>query len=242
MFHVSTQKSKRALKGPMNHTPANLNQNTCEPYYSNFYQIGKQLMEKEKKSNTWGETQKRNKTYLVIKTKQESRKIQFYLNQKETKLVQFVRLIQVCLFTYAVLSHSVLSNSLGCHGLQPTRTLCPSGFSRQEYWSGLPCPPPVDLLNPGIELRSPTLQMDSLPLSHQGSLLIQILFLNALEGGCGLRVNFNFFMYLFLAVLSLRYYVHFSLVKSSRGFHIVAVSTLLTGVASFVAKHGLEGT
>ena len=168
MFHVSTQKSKIALKGPMNHTPANLNQNTCEPYYSNFYQIGKQLMEKEKKSNTWGETQKRNKTYLVIKTKQESRKIQFYLNQKETKLVQFVRLIQVCLFTYSVLSHSVLSNSLGCHSLQPTRTLCPSGFSRQEYWSGLPCPPPGDLLNPGIELRSPTLQMDSLPFEPLG--------------------------------------------------------------------------
>ena len=34
------------------------------------------------------------------------------------------------------------------------------GFSRQEYWSGLPCPPPGDLPNPGIEpmsLRSPVL-------------------------------------------------------------------------------------
>jgi len=34
------------------------------------------------------------------------------------------------------------------------------GFSRQEYWSGLPCPPPGDLPNPGIEptpLRSPAL-------------------------------------------------------------------------------------
>ena len=32
------------------------------------------------------------------------------------------------------------------------------GFSRQEYWSGLPCPPPGDLLDPGIKpesLRSP---------------------------------------------------------------------------------------
>ena len=28
------------------------------------------------------------------------------------------------------------------------------GFSRQEYWSGLPCPPPGDLPNPGIELAS----------------------------------------------------------------------------------------
>ena len=28
------------------------------------------------------------------------------------------------------------------------------GFSRQEYWSGLPCPPPGDLPNPGIKLKS----------------------------------------------------------------------------------------
>ena len=36
-------------------------------------------------------------------------------------------------------------------------------FSRQKYWSGLPCPPPGDLPNPGIELESPTLRADSLP-------------------------------------------------------------------------------
>ena len=36
------------------------------------------------------------------------------------------------------------------------------GFSRQEYWSGLPCPPPGDLPNPGIKPRSPSLQADSL--------------------------------------------------------------------------------
>ena len=35
-------------------------------------------------------------------------------------------------------------------------------FSGQEYWSGLPCPPPRDLPNPGIEPGSPTLQADSL--------------------------------------------------------------------------------
>ena len=28
------------------------------------------------------------------------------------------------------------------------------GFSKQEYWSGLPCPPPEDLPNPGIEPTS----------------------------------------------------------------------------------------
>ena len=37
------------------------------------------------------------------------------------------------------------------------------GFSRQEYWSGLPCPSPGDLPYPGIEPRSPELQADSLP-------------------------------------------------------------------------------
>ena len=36
------------------------------------------------------------------------------------------------------------------HGLKPTRLLCPWGFSSQEYWSGLPCPPPGDLPNPGL--------------------------------------------------------------------------------------------
>ena len=43
------------------------------------------------------------------------------------------------------------------------------GFSRQEYWSGLPFPSPGDLLNPGIEPRSPILQANALPWLHQGS-------------------------------------------------------------------------
>ena len=37
------------------------------------------------------------------------------------------------------------------------------GFSRQEYWSGLPFPSPGDLSNPGIEPGSPALQADVLP-------------------------------------------------------------------------------
>ena len=39
------------------------------------------------------------------------------------------------------------------HGLWPARLLCPWGFSRQEYWSGLPFPSPGNLPNPGIEPR-----------------------------------------------------------------------------------------
>ena len=37
------------------------------------------------------------------------------------------------------------------------------GFSRQEYWSGLPFPPPEDLSDPRIKLTSPALQANSLP-------------------------------------------------------------------------------
>ena len=48
------------------------------------------------------------------------------------------------------------------------------GFSRQEYWSGLPFPPPGDLPNPVIELASPSLQADSLLLSNRVSLYIYI--------------------------------------------------------------------
>ena len=43
------------------------------------------------------------------------------------------------------------------------------GFSRQEYWSGLPCPPPGGLPDPEIEPASPVtpaLQVDSLLLNH----------------------------------------------------------------------------
>ena len=42
------------------------------------------------------------------------------------------------------------------------------GFSRQEYWSGLPCPSPVHLPNPVIKARSPTVQADFLPSESPG--------------------------------------------------------------------------
>ena len=42
------------------------------------------------------------------------------------------------------------------------------GFSRQEYWSGLPFSSPGDLPNPGIEPRSPVLQADALPSEPPG--------------------------------------------------------------------------
>ena len=67
-----------------------------------------------------------------------------------------------------MLSLSVVSNSLHSHELLPTRLLCPWGFSRQEYCSGLSCPPPEDLPDPGIKPGSPTLQADSLSSEPPG--------------------------------------------------------------------------
>ena len=56
---------------------------------------------------------------------------------------------------------------------QSCPTLCDpmdlsTGFSRQEYWSGLPFPSPRDLPNPGIKPGSPTMQADSLPSEPSG--------------------------------------------------------------------------
>ena len=43
------------------------------------------------------------------------------------------------------------------------------GFPRQEYWSGSPFPSPGNLPNPGIKPKSPSMQVDILLLTHQGS-------------------------------------------------------------------------
>ena len=59
-------------------------------------------------------------------------------------------------------------------------------YFRQEYWSGLPFPPPGDLPIPGIEpasLVSATLQEDSLLLSHQGSPIKQVVLASFYKGG-----------------------------------------------------------
>ena len=70
---------------------------------------------------------------------------------------------------YVVLSRSVISDSLQPHGLQPIRLLCQWRFSRQEYWSGLPCLLqgifPTQVSNPRLLHCRRILYQ----LSHQGS-------------------------------------------------------------------------
>ena len=60
----------------------------------------------------------------------------------------YVRILKFCA------TCSVMSDSLQSHGLQPASLLC-MGIFRQECWSGLPFPPPVDLPDPGIKSMSP---------------------------------------------------------------------------------------
>ena len=64
------------------------------------------------------------------------------------------------------------------------------GFPRQEYQSGLSCPPSGDLLDPGIEPVSPALQADTLTLSYQGSHRIPYLSSNCKNAGI-LSSDFN---------------------------------------------------
>ena len=93
------------------------------------------------------------------------------LVQVSWKLEHFVVHYTWCLELYL----SVVAQS--CPTLRPRGLYSPHyaplsmGFSRQEYWSGLPFPSPGDLPDPGIEPRSPALQTDALtsepPIRHQ---------------------------------------------------------------------------
>ena len=64
-------------------------------------------------------------------------------------------------------SPSVVSNSVTPWTVARQAPLS-LGFSRKEYWSGLPFPSPGDLPHPGIEPGSPSLQVDSLPSEPSG--------------------------------------------------------------------------
>ena len=80
---------------------------------------------------------------------------------------------------------SVVSDSLQPHGLWPARILLSMGFSRQELWSRLPCPPPGDLPNPGLNWGSPASEADSLPFRSSGKSILC---------GIGIKIVFNFWL------------------------------------------------
>ena len=64
------------------------------------------------------------------------------------------------------------------HGLVAYQAPASMGFSRQEYWSGLPFPSPGDLLDPGIEPRSQHCRQTLYHLSQQGRLPVVNYFAN----------------------------------------------------------------
>ena len=69
-------------------------------------------------------------------------------------------------FVYVCVKHSAVSDSVTLWTVACQVPLSME-FSRPEYWSGLPFPPPGGLPHSGTEPRSPTLQADSLSLSHK---------------------------------------------------------------------------
>ena len=75
---------------------------------------------------------------------------------------------------HKLLHCAVCAELLSCVSswLWPPQTVAPlpMGFSRQEYWSGLPYPSPGDFPHPGIEPMSPVLLADSLPTEPSGKL------------------------------------------------------------------------
>ena len=71
-----------------------------------------------------------------------------------------------------LLSQQVLSNSFVTPWTVAHQAPLSMGFSRREFWSGLPFPSPGDLSDPGTEPRSPALQADSLPGKPQREFLV----------------------------------------------------------------------
>ena len=72
--------------------------------------------------------------------------------KKERKKVKLLSRVQLCATLWTV-----------AHEAPPSM-----GFSRQEYWSGLPFPSPGDLANPGIKPGSPALQAGALSFEPPG--------------------------------------------------------------------------
>ena len=89
-------------------------------------------------------------------------------NSRHPKLKGRGKTDTICRLKSESVSHSVVSDSSQPQGLQPDRLLCPLGFSRQEYWSGLPFLPPGDFPDPGTEPGSLALQTDFLPSESWG--------------------------------------------------------------------------
>ena len=100
--------------------------------------------------------EKREPSYTVGNINQDSYLGEQYRGSLLTKNTVCV-CVCVCVCVLTAQQCLTLCEAVDCSCQAPLST----GFSRQEYWSGLPFPSPGDLPDPGIEPRSPTLQTDS---------------------------------------------------------------------------------
>ena len=110
-------------------------------------------------------------------------KLDSILKSRDITLPTKVRLVKAMVFPVVMYGCWTVKKAVLCsvaqscwtlcesdtHGLQATRLLCPSGFSGQDYQSGLPCLPPGDPPNSRTEPRSSVLQTDSLPSETPGT-------------------------------------------------------------------------
>ena len=95
----------------------------------------------------------------------------FGLEQSTWHTEIYKSLKRSCLHAQPLQSCLALCDPMNC---SPPQAPLSMGFSRQEYWRGLPCPPPGDLPSPGIKPGSPELPVDSLLLSHWVIFLIRV--------------------------------------------------------------------
>jgi len=82
-------------------------------------------------------------------------------------------------FCLLLFSHQVMSDSFKTPWATAHQVLLSIGSSRQEYWSGLPFPSPVDLPNPGTELESPVQPrgfFNTEPVGFQSNTLMCVCF------------------------------------------------------------------
>ena len=124
------------------------------------------------------------------------------------------------------------------------------GFSRQEYWNGLPFPSPGDLPDPGIEPGSPSLHMDSLPSEPSGDTemnrmralqtLTVWMIRNMDKNGNFLWFFFPFYFHLFTYLESLAFLLNNSASGTSLVVQWLRLCTLTAGDMSSIPGQGTK--
>ena len=135
-------------------------------------------------------------------------------------------------------SHQIVSNPFATPWTVARQAPLFMGFPRQEYWSGLPFPPPGDLPDPGIIPLSPALHADSLPSKPPGKpnpivsitiyLLMSLRFLPLVQNSSGLQ---TYILLLLLPCVSHRFLSRPVFITSPRAGasylrHCAAIQTL----------------